>query len=207
MKGGLRVEERTEEFRRLLDEAAAFHGHLCAGQVIGVRMAMAGLEAIGIRDPRGEDRKKLIVFVEIDRCATDAIMTVTGCRPGKRSMKLRDYGKMAATFVNLETGRAVRVTSQESSRRKAASWFPEIADESKAQLEAYKVMPDSELFEFHDVVVNLRPEDLPGKPLRRVVCQVCGEPVMDMREVVDSGRVLCRPCSEGRNYYTFPTLL
>ena len=96
-----------KNFDELLDQSTRIHGHLCAGQVIGVRMSMLALSRIGIADPRGQDRKKLYVFVEIDRCATDAIQSVTGCSLGKRSMKWLDHGIMAATFVNLESGEAV----------------------------------------------------------------------------------------------------
>ena len=100
----------------LLVDAEEAHGHLCAGQVLGVRLAMLGLELLGIDDPRGKDRKRLITFVEIDRCATDAVAVVTGCRLGKRALKFRDWGKVAATFVDLGSGRAVRVSARESSR-------------------------------------------------------------------------------------------
>ena len=96
-------------FEKLLKESIKIHGHLCPGQVLGVRMSMLGLREIGIEDPKGKDKKNIIVFVEIDRCATDAIQSVTGCSLGKRSLKFLDYGKMAATFLNLKTGNAVRI--------------------------------------------------------------------------------------------------
>src|SRR5881397_4371154 len=99
-----------------LEQAEQAHGHLCAGQVLGVRLAMLGLEKLGIDDPRGKDRKRLVTFVEIDRCATDAIAVVTGCRLGKRALKFRDWGKVAATFVDLESGKAVRIAARESSK-------------------------------------------------------------------------------------------
>src|ERR1051326_9212145 len=102
-----------------LDDAARAHGHLCAGQVLGVRMAMLGLKQLGIDDPQGKDRKRLVTYVEIDRCATDAVAVVTGCRLGKRALKFRDWGKVAATFVDLESGRAVRVVARESSKQLA----------------------------------------------------------------------------------------
>src|SRR5919204_1322620 len=93
----------------LLREAEVAHGHLCAGQVLGVRLAMLGLQKLGIEDPHGKDRKRLVTFVEIDRCATDAVGVVTGCRLGKRALKFRDWGKMAATFVDVEAGKGDRV--------------------------------------------------------------------------------------------------
>src|ERR1700758_2058595 len=114
-----------------LEDAAQAHGHLCAGQVLGVRLAMLGLKKLGLEDPQGADRKRIVTFVEIDRCATDAVMVVTGCRLGKRALKFRDWGKMAATFVDAQTGRAVRVSARESSKGLAQSMYPEIGDKNK----------------------------------------------------------------------------
>jgi len=188
------------DFDDLLDESVRVHGHLCAGQVLGVRMSMLGLSGIGLADPKGTDRKKLIVFVEMDRCATDAVQSVTGCSLGKRSMKFLDYGKMAATFLNLESGRAVRVLAREDSREKAKALFSEIKDKHLAQLEAYRVMDDEDLFDVMEVLVKINPEDMPGRPMGRVRCRRCGEYVQDMREVIRGGTVLCRPCSNGGYY-------
>jgi formylmethanofuran dehydrogenase subunit E len=182
----------------LLEEAKIFHGDLCAGIVLGTRMSVLGLAAIGIGDPKGEDRKKLIVYVETDRCASDAILSVTGCHPGKRSMKILDYGKMAATFINIETGKAVRVVAKDRDRGKEYS--PEMV-EAEPHTVAYAMAPAEELFDIEEVTVELKPEDLPGKPLRIVTCASCGERVMDMREVLKDDMVLCRPCAEGNRYY------
>ena len=189
-----------ESFEELLDQSTAIHGHVCAGQVIGVRLAMLGLARIGIDQPRGRDRKKFYVLVEIDRCATDAIQTVTGCSLGKRSLKWLDYGIMAATFVNLEDGRGVRITAREEARELADSYCPEIEDKYRRQLEAYRVMPDDQLFTIQSVKVKVPPEDLPGRPLRRVQCSLCGDWVQDGRERSRDGRLLCRPCADGRYY-------
>ncbi len=189
-----------ESFEELLEKSTAIHGHLCAGQVIGVRMAMLGLVHIGIDQPRGQDRKKFYVLVEIDRCATDAIQTVTGCSLGKRSLKWLDYGIMAATFVNLEDGRAVRITAREEARELADRYCPEIKDKYRRQLEAYRILPDDQLFTVQSVKVTVPPEDLPGRPLRRVQCALCGDWVQDGREEARDGRLLCRPCALGRYY-------
>ncbi|MBF0506071.1 MAG: TraR/DksA C4-type zinc finger protein [Nitrospirae bacterium] len=189
------------DFDSLLKESSEFHGHLCPGQVLGVRMAIAGLDAVGIDDPKGKNRKNLVVFVETDRCAADAVQSVTGCSLGKRTMKFVDYGKLAATFVNISTGRAVRVIAREESRDMARSLCPHITDKYEAQCEAYKIIPDESLFELMDVSVKIRPEDMPGRPLHRVQCSSCGEFIQDMREVFRNGRVLCRPCADG-TYYT-----
>ncbi|MBS1234402.1 MAG: formylmethanofuran dehydrogenase subunit region [Nitrospirae bacterium] len=182
-------------FESLLEASVELHGHLCPGQVLGVKMSMLGLREIGIADPRGRDRKSLIVFVEMDRCATDAVQSVTGCSLGRRTMKFMDFGKMAATFLNLRTGRAVRVIAKEEARQKAKEYFPEIESKYTAQLEAYKIMSEEDLFDVMDVQVTIPPEDMPGRPVQRIRCDSCGEYVQDMREVYREGKVLCRPCS------------
>jgi formylmethanofuran dehydrogenase subunit E len=188
-------------FEGLLNECERIHGHLCPGQVLGVRMAMYGLGLIGIRDPHGADRKKVCLFVEIDRCATDALQSVTGCSLGRRTMRFIDYGKLAATFVNLRTGQAVRLVAREEARERARECYPGIADAHAAQIEAYRRLPDAELFTARDVAVELRPQDMPGRPLRKVRCERCGEFVQDMRDVTCQGRTLCQPCAAGGGYY------
>src|SRR3954463_3156519 len=120
-----------------LRDAEQAHGHLCAGQVLGVRMAMLGLQKLGIEDPQGKDRKRLVTFVEIDRCATDAVAVVTGCRLGKRALKFRDWGKMAATFVDVNSGRAIRVAAKESSKALARQIHPEL-EKNPQQMLAYR---------------------------------------------------------------------
>jgi formylmethanofuran dehydrogenase subunit E len=189
-----------ESFEQLLDESTRIHGHICAGQVIGVRMAMAALERIGISDPKGADRKKLYVLVEIDRCATDAIQSVTGCSLGKRSLRWLDFGIMAATFVNLETSRAVRAIAREEARTLSEGYCPEIVDKYQRQLEAYKVMPLAELFDFQEVTVQIPACDMPGRPIRRVQCSQCGDWVQDCREQERDGKLRCRACDGGRYY-------
>ncbi len=190
------------DFEQLLEESVKIHGHLCPGQVLGVRMSMLGLKKIGIEDAKGKDRKNIYVFVEIDRCATDAVQSVTGCSPGKRTLKLLDYGKMAATFVNLKTGktgsnqfRAVRIFAKEESKNKAKNYFPDIEDKYKCQTAAYKVMPDEELFKWKEVKVKIPDQDMPGRPLRRVRCDECGEHIQDMREIYKNNKVLCKACA------------
>jgi formylmethanofuran dehydrogenase subunit E len=188
---------------KLLDESVRLHGHLCPGQVLGVRMSILGLKHAGIEDPKDRDRKNLIVFVEMDRCATDAVQSVTGCSLGKRTLKFMDYGKMAATFVNLKTGKAARVIAREDSREKARVHCPAAENKYAAQAEAYKVMADHELFDVMDVKVVLKPEDMPGRPLSRVQCSRCGEFVQDMRDLKSGGKTLCRPCAGGGYYEIF----
>jgi formylmethanofuran dehydrogenase subunit E len=177
--------------------SAAAHGHLCPGQVVGVRMAMLGCRLIGLDEPTRRDRvKKLIVYVEMDRCSADAVAHVTGVKLGRRSLKFMDYGIMAATFLNLESGEAYRVLSTEEARSLAQVYAPDVAGKSARQLEAYKRMPDSVLFRVQKVKVKLDACDLPGPTRRKVVCSQCGQVVRDGREAVKDGQVLCRPCTE-----------
>ncbi len=179
--------------------AAEAHGHICAGQILGLRMALYGVRLLGLEDPQGKDRKRLVTFVEIDRCATDAIPVVTGCRLGKRTLKFRDFGKVAATFCDLKADRAVRVAARESSRQRALELYPGITDRNQREMRAYREMPDEELFAHRWVRVRLGPEDLPGFK-DRAVCAECGEGIRLRREVVRDGRVLCRACA-GERYY------
>lgn len=190
-----------ESFEELLEKSTAVHGHICAGQVIGVRMCLLALSRIDIDDPRGADRKKLYTVVEIDRCATDAIQSVTGCSLGKRSMKYLDHGVMAATFSNLVTQKSVRITALEEARDHASKYCSDIENKYQRQLEAYKVMPDHELFRIEDVRLVVPKEDMPGRPMRRVQCENCSEWVQDSRDVMVDGKLLCQGCARGR-YYT-----
>ena len=183
----------------LLDAEQA-HGHLCAGQVLGVRLAMLGLQKLGIDDPHGKDRKRLVTFVEIDRCATDAIGVVTGCRLGKRALKFRDWGKMAATFVDVNAGKAIRIAARESSKARARQLYPEIENKNQQQMRAYREMPDEELFTAEWVKVDLPPEEFPGYKGERVVCEECGEGINFRREVCRDGKIYCRACA-GERYY------
>ncbi len=191
-----------DSFEELLDVSTEIHGHICAGQVIGVRMSMLGLQRIGIDDPKGADRKKLYVLVEIDRCATDAIQSVTGCSLGKRSMRWMDFGVMAATFVNLETGKAVRITAREEARELSKKYAADTDNKYQQQLAAYRIMPEDELFSLQNVKVDISECDMPGRPLRRVQCKQCGDYVQDCREVKQDSGIICRACAGQRYYQT-----
>ncbi len=184
-----------ESLNELLRQAEAAHGHLCAGQVLGVRMALLGLARLGIADPRGADRKRLVTYVEIDRCATDAIALVTGCRLGKRALKFRDWGKMAATFVDLASGRAIRVVALENTRELAEQLFPHLETTKLRQLHAYRELPDEQLFREQWVRVTIDPADLPGSSGDRIVCQRCGEGVNFGRFSLVNGESLCLSCA------------
>ena len=205
---------RLEE---LLREAETAHGHLCAGQVLGVRMAMLALQRLGIADPRSRfgpdgalnpERKRLVTFVEIDRCATDAIGVVTGCRVGKRALKLRDWGKMAATFVDLEEKlegdeyKGLRVVALESSKGRASELYPEL-EKNAQQMKAYREMPDADLFSEQWVRVPLPASEFPGFRGQRVVCARCGEGVNFDRFADVGGERVCLGCAGSKYYRSF----
>ena len=214
---------------QLLHEAEIAHGHLCAGQILGVRMAMLALGRLGIEDPRGRDRKRLVTFIEIDRCATDAIGVVTGCRLGKRALKLRDWGKMAATFLDLtlklppEAGppldspgldnphlyKGLRIAALESSKARARELYPHIENKNQAQMIAYRELPDAELFSEQWVAVPLPPREFPGYKSGRILCDLCHEGINFDREVLrpspDGGsQTLCQSCAQPESRYYRP---
>lgn len=187
-----------DSFEDLLSASVENHGHLCPGQVVGVRMAMLGCRLIGLDNPRQDDQiKKLIVYVEMDRCTGDAVAFVTGAKLGRRSLKYVDYGIMAATFLNLETNQAYRITSTEESRDLANKYAPEFNDKTTQQIEAYKRMPESVLFRIQKVHVPLSEFDLPGPTRKKVTCAGCGQVVRDNKEVQIDGKPYCRPCANG----------
>lgn len=193
----------------LLKKAEAAHGHLCAGQILGVRMALLGLARLGIADPHGAERKRLITYVEIDRCATDAIALVTGCRLGKRALKFRDWGKMAATFVDLASvdsglGHGVRVVALENSRELARELYPQIESKSRQQMMAYRELTDEQLFSTQWVRVRIEPTDMPGNKGDRMVCPRCGEGVNFGRFAEAGGERLCLSCARPELRYWTP---
>ena len=193
-----------ESLDELLRKAEAAHGHLCAGQILGVRMALLGLERLGIGAPRGADRKRLVTFVEIDRCATDAISLVTGCRLGKRALKFRDWGKMAATFVDLESGRGVRIVALEDSRELARQLYPHVETKSGQQMLAYRELTDAQLFREQWVRVEIEAAELPGYKSDRFVCPQCGEGVNFGRFAEVEGERLCLSCARPELRYWEP---
>ncbi len=185
----------VEPIETLLQRAEIAHGHMCAGQILGTRMALLGLQGLGIKDPRGADRKRLVVYVEIDRCATDAISLVTDCRLGKRTLKFRDWGKMAATFVDLASGSGIRVVAVENSRDLARQLHPEIENMKQQQMLAYRELGDDRLFKVQRVRVQVAAAELPGTRVDRKICVRCGEGINFGRFEVVGGEKLCVSCA------------
>jgi formylmethanofuran dehydrogenase subunit E len=172
-----------------LAAAQAFHGHLCHGMVIGVRMARLGCRELGIEEPT--TYRDLLVYVEMDRCASDAVSVVCGVTLGKRRLKWVDYGKLAATFYDLATGQALRVAPRLEVPHLGGDVDP---------IQFWKDWTDEQLFTCRPVLLQVPEEDKPGRPIRRAVCDSCGEQVQDAREVVKDGRTLCRACANGAYY-------
>ena len=188
---------------RMLEKTAAFHGHLCPGTVIGTRMALAGLREIGITDPKGSQQKDFVVFVETDRCPIDAISVVTGARISRRNLRFLDWGKVAATFVNLKSGKAVRILCPDSARdlvdNYASGEYPDDKHGRDArEVDVYKIMPEKGLF----VISSVKIDNLKfGKEKFKVQCEKCGEMVNDRKEMIVDGKVMCQSCGEGEGYY------
>lgn len=182
----------------LCEEYERTRGNLCPGAVLGLRMAALGCSLVGLEDPRSTGRNKLIVWVEIDRWLADAVDVVSGARLSRRTLKFLDYGKLAATFLNVDTGEAVRIVALESSRDLADLRHPEIESKHERQTLAYREATNEELFGIKVVDVQLNDLDAPGHPRSRVICVRCTEGVNDGRAVrVEDGSMLCRPCAFG----------
>jgi formylmethanofuran dehydrogenase subunit E len=186
---------RDRELDHALRRAMALHGgHACAGIILGTRLALAGAHALGVDLP--DRQKRLVVSVEIDRCAADAIQAVTGCRPGKRTLGFLDYGKLAATFVDLQQGAAVRVAALGDLRERVGG-PADRHQRHEAQRAAYLAMPDEQLFSIAPADAAISQWDMPGPPRSRVNCATCGEEVSDGREVPTEVGPVCRGCLGG----------
>jgi formylmethanofuran dehydrogenase subunit E len=188
--------EIMDSIDALLEQYELTHDNLCPGVILGIRMVALGSSLVHIEEPRGLDRGNLIVWVEIDRWLADAVEAVTGARLGKRTLKFLDYGKLAATFLNLETSEAVRIVALESSRQLANLRHPEIESKYIRQMTVYREATDEELFAVRVAAIRLNEMDAPGHPRSRLVCAHCGEGINDGREVrAQDGSMLCRPCA------------
>ncbi len=175
------------------NKAKEFHGHVCPGIVLGTRLTIAGLRELGMNP--AEPVRNLIVYMEIDRCGTDAVQAITGCSLGHRSLKHKDFGKFAATFVDTRNGNAVRVSVHEKNRAEHDKLDP------KEVINVLSKVPEDEILKIEHVSITIKKEDLPGFPVGKAICSECGEQISDNRQTVVNGRVLCRNCA-GESYYT-----
>lgn len=181
-----------------LAESAARHHHLCPRQVLGVRMGMLGVRTLGVDLPNSH--KRLLVFAETDGCAADGLSVATDCSVGHRTLRVMDFGKVAATFVDAHSGQAVRIAPHPQARGAALRYAPDAESPWHAQRQAYQTMPDAELLVVQRVALTFSLDRLLSKPGLRVRCQACGEEIINEREVVRGDSLLCRACA-GEAYY------
>jgi len=183
---------------RLLEVSSARHTHLCPRQVLGARIGLAGASALGLDLPRRD--KRLLVILETDGCFADGIEAATGCTVGHRTLRIEDYGKIAATFVDVETERTLRIAPQPDLRHRAFSYADGESRHYFAQLQAYQSMPDDELLTIQPIILTTPVQEIVSRAGVRVNCDACGEEIINEREVILHGRVLCRACGWGSYY-------
>jgi formylmethanofuran dehydrogenase subunit E len=184
--------------KELLDQTTSMHRHLCPRQVLGVRMGLYAGELLGLTLPQAD--KRLYTIMETDGCAADGVAVAVNCWVGRRTMRIEDYGKVAATFVDTATGRALRIVPRPTVRQAACTYAPEAVNKWDAQLIGYQLMPAGEMFDVREVVLRTPIEAIISRPGRKAHCEVCGEEIMNEREVVHDGVTLCRACA-GASYY------
>ncbi len=182
----------------LLEKSAKEHSHLCPRQILGVRIGLAGMSTLGFREP--PTKKELLVISETDGCFADGVTAATGCTVGHRTLRVEDYGKVAATFVDTKTGRAIRVAPRLDVRERACSFAFEETGHYSAQMQAYQSMPDEEMLTLQEVILNMPVAKIVSRPGIRVNCDICGEEIMNEREVHQNDLVLCFSCANGGYY-------
>ncbi|MBI3734232.1 MAG: formylmethanofuran dehydrogenase [Chloroflexi bacterium] len=181
-----------------LDQLSVMHLHLCPKQVLGVRAGLYAAELFGLNLPQRD--KRLFAWVETDGCFTDGVSVATGCWVGHRTLRVMDYGKVAVTFADAQTGCAIRIRPHSQSRARALDYAPKASDRWHAQLEAYQVMPTEELLQADEVRLTLSLKAIIGQHGLRVRCAICGEDIINQREVLRGEQTLCRHCV-GDAYY------
>ncbi len=188
----------------LLEKSSSMHSHLCPRQILGVRIGLAGMHALSFETP--PDNKRLLVIIETDGCFADGLTAATNCTVGHRTLRVEDYGKTAATFVDIRIGKAVRAAPVIDIRQRACICVPNESRHYFAQMQAYQIMPDEEMFIVTEVQLTTPLEDIISRPGIRMDCDVCGEEIMNEREVKQNGLVLCRTCA-GTSYYRMPVCI
>lgn len=182
----------------LFDLSSRDHSHLCPRQILGIRIGLRGICSLHLKPNRGD--KRLITITETDGCFADGLSAATGCTVGHRTLRVEDYGKAAAVFVDVKTSRAVRVAPVLGIRQRAYAYAPNEPRHYFAQMQAYQIMPDDELLTVQDVILNTPIEQIVSRPNLRVDCDVCGEEIMNEREIHQNGLSLCHVCAHGGYY-------
>jgi formylmethanofuran dehydrogenase subunit E len=189
---------------QILEKSMQDHDHLCPRQILGARIGMAGMKTLNFTElPK---KKELLIISETDGCFVDGVIAATGCMVGHRTLRVEDYGKVAATFVDTRTGYAIRIAPRLDIRERAAAFVPTEPRHYFAQMQAYQSMPDEEMFTMQEVCLNTSIEQIVSRPGIRVNCDVCGEEIMNEREIKQGGLNLCRACASS-GYYQVPILL
>lgn len=189
------------DIQSLLEKSAQQHSHLCPRQILGVRIGLAGMKALGLQ--ANEGTKRLLIILETDGCFADGVIAATNCSVGHRTLRVEDYGKVAATFVDTKTGKTVRVAPTLDIREQACACCPDEPRHYFAQMQAYQIMPDEQMVTVTEVQLMTPVEQIVSRPGLRVECAICGEEVMNEREVIVDGQLLCRACA-GWSYYQTP---
>jgi formylmethanofuran dehydrogenase subunit E len=187
----------------ILTESAKRHNHLCPRQVLGARIGLAGLAALGLGTP--VNKTTALVILESDGCFADGIEASTGATIGHRTLHINDFGKIAATFADVKTGRAIRISPALDVRERAPVYAPDEARHYFTQLQGYQIMPDTELLRYQEVALRPSLEELISKPAVRVNCDYCGEEIINEREVIREGVTLCRTCANDGYYLIKPS--
>lgn len=190
-----------ENLQPLLEESSRHHSHLCPRQILGIRLGLMGLRVLQL--PANQGGKRLLAITETDGCFVDGLTAATGCTVGHRTLRVEDYGKTGATFVDTKTRRAVRIAPLGDIRERAYAYAPGEERHYFAQMQAYQVMPDEEMFSVQEVVLSVPLEAILSRPGMRVLCDVCGEEVMNEREVRQNGLTMCQPCARGGYYQPY----
>jgi formylmethanofuran dehydrogenase subunit E len=195
----------TMNIQPLLEKSARDHSHLCPRQILGVRLGLAGMTALGFDTP--PDKKQLLVVTETDGCFADGLSAATNCTVGHRTLRVEDYGKVAAVFADVKTSRAVRVAPVLDIRQRADVYTSDEPRRYFAQMQAYQIMPDEEMFTVTEVELAISIEAIVSHPGMRVTCDLCGEEIMNEREIKRDGLTLCHTCAHGGYYSTGHTFI
>ena len=187
-----------QTLNEILKISASRHTHLCPRQVLGARIGLAGASALGLDLPRPD--KRLLVILETDGCFADGVEAATACTVGHRTLRIEDYGKIAVTFVDVETEQALRIAPQPDVRHRAFAYADGESRHYFAQLRAYQSMPDDELLTIQPVTLTTPIQEIVSRAGVRVNCEMCGEEIINEREVILHGRLLCRACGWGGYY-------
>lgn len=182
----------------ILKESARRHNHLCPRQVLGARMALYASELLNIELPRTD--KRLLVTSETDGCAVDGIIAATHCRAGSRTLRILDLGKVAATFTDTYTDTSLRIAPLPEARVAAHEYAPQARNRWEAMLKGYQVMPLATLFAVQSVQLNTPLSEIISRPGKKAICEFCSEEIINVREIIKDGAVICRSCA-GDGYY------